>query len=224
MGPAGSGRSVAACVESWRVQIAVVLRRRFGVARHRHAGDEPAWADCGGSMPWTAGLVRARGDRRFRIAAAQRFCQRMAGLSRPIRCDDQQGSRRAWAAMPAAIMLAMAGALALASFAKAGAIDFPRRSAHAGRRRRRSECGLLDARADAGAGVCVRRHWPGADFVLAGGVTRRGQLASGMGVDAKCPRRWPRWVRLSACPGHSGRWRRARCCGGKCAPTACAAD
>ncbi len=76
------------------VQVAVVLRRRFGAARHRHAGDEPARrivahdAVDGGAVRCSARV----GD--FRAAAAQRVCQRMAGVSRAVRRGDEQAVLR----------------------------------------------------------------------------------------------------------------------------------
>jgi hydrogenase-4 component B len=169
------------------VQVAAVLRRRFGAARHGHAGDEPARRIVARDAV-DGRAVRARRGRRFGPAAAQWICQRMAGLSRAVRRGDEQRAS-AWAAMPAAIMLAMAGALALASFAKAGAVIFlgaPRTQAA----RTRTNA-AVDARADAGAGGRVRGDRPGAGFVLAGGRARGGKLASRLGgLRWKRPRRW----------------------------------
>ena len=81
LGPAGAGRGAAARLESRRVQGAAVLRRRLGAARHGHAGDEPARRTVARDAV-DGGAVRARLGRRFGSAAAQRVCQRMAGVSR----------------------------------------------------------------------------------------------------------------------------------------------
>ena len=100
-------------------------------ARHGHAGDEPARrivahdaVDCG--------AVRARIGRRVGSAAAQRICQRMAGVSRALRRSDEQGAigvgrhaRRDHAGD------GRGGGDG--EFRQGGSDDFPRRTAHAGR-------------------------------------------------------------------------------------------
>ncbi len=159
LGPAGAGRGAAACLESRLVQIAVVLWRRFGAARHRHAGNEPA-GRLVAAMPWTAGLVRARRDRDLRAAAAQRICQRMAGLSRPVRRGHEPEDPSAWIAMPAAICWRWPGPWRWRVSLKAGAVIFlgaPRTQAAEARPRMRP----ADARADAGAGRRLRGHRAG---------------------------------------------------------------
>ena len=82
----------------------------------------------------------------------------------------------------------------MASFAKAGAMIFlgaPRTQAAAQRARMRK----LDARADAGAGGCVRGARACANIILAGGVPRGGSVASRMDADWKRPRNCSTWGR-----------------------------
>ena len=77
----------AARVESRPVQGAAVFRRRLGVARHRHARDEPAGrAVAHDAVDGRLVCARCGGD--LRAAAAQRLRQRVARLSRPVRCHD----------------------------------------------------------------------------------------------------------------------------------------
>ena len=84
LGTTRVGGRVAARLESRLVQGAVVSWRRFGVARHRHARNEPA----GRALARDAvdgGIVRAGRDGHCRSAAAQRLRQRMAGVSGFVR-------------------------------------------------------------------------------------------------------------------------------------------
>ncbi len=149
-GTAGAGRRAAARVESRRVQIAVVLRRRFGAARHRHAGNEPA-GRTGADDAVDRRAVRARRHRRRRPAAAQRFCQRMAGLSRPVRRGDEQGSHPRGSPCPPSSCWRRPGPGA-GEFRQGRRDDFPRRAAHASRPLTRTNA------ATGCAGRCWR--WP----------------------------------------------------------------
>ena len=112
-----------ACLESRPVQGAVVLRRRLGAARHRHARDEPARrAVARDAVDGRAVRARRGGD--FRSAAAERFCQRVARLSRACSMPTISRGPSAWAAIPAAILLGVTGALALACFVKVCGVVF----------------------------------------------------------------------------------------------------
>ena len=206
VGPAGVGGGHAACLESWGVQIAVVFRRGLGAARHRHAGNEPAGRACGKPMPWTAGLFALGAVAVSGLPPLNGFVSEwMIYLGLFDATTSKTPS--AWAAMPAAILLAMAGALALAAFVKAGLGDFPRRAAHQDRGES-PRMRLVDARADAGdggrfvspSGWPPRLFWPAVSRAVgawhpawaAGSVARAvghaGRGASGTGR-AVCRRR-----------------------------------
>ena len=160
------------------LQVAAVLRRRLGAARHGHARDEPAGravardaVDGRAYSPWRGGDLGA--------AAAQRIRQRMAGLSRTVRRGGGREPRRL-GGHARGDRAGGGGRLALAGFVKAGAIVFlgaPRTQAGgAGARMRRGMRGPMLAL----AGVCVL-DWAGARLILAGAGARGGRLAPGVG-------------------------------------------
>ncbi len=85
-----------------------------------------------------------------------------------------------WAAVPAAILLGVTGALALACFVKVcGVVFFGRAAFGSGGTRARMR--LADARADAGARDVVRGHRPCAGAILAAGRAGSGGLAARLG-------------------------------------------
>src|SRR5436190_9257232 len=84
LGTRGVGGRTFARVESRFVQVALVLRRRLGVTRDRHTRAEQArWTLAIDAVDHHIVRVGRGGD--FRAAAAERLCQRMARLSRPVR-------------------------------------------------------------------------------------------------------------------------------------------
>jgi len=98
----------------------------FGAGSVLHATGKREMSRLGGlwrSMPWTAGLFAVGAVAVSGLPPLNGFVSEWfiyLGLFDAVATR----SAFAWAAMPAAIMLAMAGALALASFTKAGAIVF----------------------------------------------------------------------------------------------------
>jgi hydrogenase-4 component B len=98
----------------------------FGAGSVLHATGTREMSRLGGlwkTMPWTAGLFALGATAVSALPPLNGFVSEWTiylGLFGAVTSK----APAAWAAMPAAIMLAMAGALALASFAKAGAVIF----------------------------------------------------------------------------------------------------
>ena len=85
LGPAGAGRRRCCMCGTTGLFKSLLF---FGAGSVLHATGTREMSRLGGlwrAMPWTASLVRARRGGDFRAAAAQRICQRMAGVSRPVR-------------------------------------------------------------------------------------------------------------------------------------------
>jgi hydrogenase-4 component B len=129
----------------------------FGAGSVLHATGTREMSKLGGlwrTMPWTAGLFVLGSLAVSGLPPLNGFVSEWLVYLGLFDAATSKGPS-AWAAMPAAIMLAMAGALAMASFAKAGAMIFlgaPRTkvAAHA------HECGLgMRGPMLALAGVCV---------------------------------------------------------------------
>jgi hydrogenase-4 component B len=114
----------------------------FGAGSVLHATGTREMSRLGGLwriMPWTAGLFALGAVAVSGLPPLNGFISEWLIYLGLFDATTNKGSP-AWAAMPAAIMLAMAGALALSSFAKAGAMIFlgaPRTKAAAKAR----ECG-----------------------------------------------------------------------------------
>ena len=129
----------------------------FGAGSVLHATGTREMSKLGGlwrTMPWTAGLFVLGSLSVSGLPPLNGFVSEWLVYLGLFDAATSKGPS-AWAAMPAAILLAMAGALAMASFAKAGAMIFlgaPRTkvAAHA------HECGLgMRGPMLALAGVCV---------------------------------------------------------------------
>ena len=129
----------------------------FGAGSVLHATGTREMSRLGGlwrTMPWTAGLFVLGSLAVSGLPPLNGFVSEWLVYLGLFDAATSKGSA-AWAAMPAAIMLAMAGALAMASFAKAGATIFlgaPRTqvAAHA------HECGMgMRGPMLALAGVCL---------------------------------------------------------------------
>jgi len=129
----------------------------FGAGSVLHATGTREMSKLGGlwrTMPWTAGLFVLGSLAVSGLPPLNGFVSEWLVYLGLFDAATSKGTS-AWAAMPAAIMLAMAGALAMASFAKAGAMIFlgaPRTqvAAHA------HECGMgMRGPMLALAGVCV---------------------------------------------------------------------
>ncbi len=105
-------------------------------------------------MPWTAGLFALGAVAVSGLPPLNGFVSEWLVYLGLFGCATGKGAS-AWAAMPAAIMLAMAGALAMASFVKAGAMIFLGASRTQAAARAR-ECGtLMRAPMLALAGICL---------------------------------------------------------------------
>ena len=175
----------------------------FGAGSVLHATGTREMSRLGGlwrSMPWTAGMFALGSVAVSGLPPLNGFVSEWLiylGLF-----DAAAGKQpSAWVAMPAAIMLAMSGALALAAFAKAGAMMFlgAARTQTGGARPRMRR---VDARADARVGGRVPRARAGAEAVLAGAGERGAGVASGLGggggagavghAGVRCTARWPR--------------------------------
>jgi hydrogenase-4 component B len=129
----------------------------FGAGSVLHATGTREMSKLGGlwrPMPWTAGLFVVGSLAVSGLPPLNGFVSEWLVYLGLFDAATSQGPS-AWAAMPAAIMLAMAGALAMASFAKAGAMIFlgaPRTQAAA----HAHECGRgMRGPMLALAGVCV---------------------------------------------------------------------
>ena len=129
----------------------------FGAGSVLHATGTREMSRLGGlwrAMPWTAGLFALGSVAVSGLPPLNGFVSEWLVYLGLFDAVTSKGPS-AWAAMPAAIMLAMAGALALASFAKAGAMIFlgaPRTQAAA----HAHECGRwMRGPMLALAGVCV---------------------------------------------------------------------
>ena len=129
----------------------------FGAGSVLHATGTREMSKLGGlwrTMPWTTGLFALGSLAVAGLPPLNGFVSEWLVYLGLFDATVSKGSS-AWAAMPAAIMLAMAGALAMASFAKAGAMIFlgaprTRVAAHA------HECGLgMRGPMLVLAGVCV---------------------------------------------------------------------
>ena len=129
----------------------------FGAGSVLHATGTREMSRLGGlwrTMPWTAGLFVLGSLAVSGLPPLNGFVSEWLVYLGLFDAATSKGPA-AWAAMPAAILLAMAGALAMASFAKAGAMIFlgaPRTpvAAHA------HECGIgMRAPMLALAGLCV---------------------------------------------------------------------
>ena len=129
----------------------------FGAGSVLHATGTREMSKLGGlwrTMPWTAGFFVLGSLAVSALPPLNGFVSEWLVYLGLFDAATSKGPA-AWAAMPAAIMLAMAGALAMASFAKAGAMIFlgaPRTqvAAHA------HECGMwMRGPMLALAGVCV---------------------------------------------------------------------
>ena len=187
----------------------------FGAGSVLHATGTREMSRLGGlwrTMPWTAGLFALGAVAVSGLPPLNGFVSEWLiylGLFDAVTSK----APAAWAAMPAAIMLAMAGALALASFAKAGAMIFlgaPRTQAAA----QAHECGSwMRGPMLALAGVCVAiglapvLFWPAvarAVGELASGVGGGGSARAAGHAGLGSRRRWRFWS-----------WRRRRGCGGR---------
>ncbi len=116
-------------------------------------------------MPWTATLFAIGGGGDFRLAAAQWLRQRMAGLSRFIRCDN--GARASGVGCHSSGDSARSHwRTGTGLFCKGVRRDvFGRAAFQGGAARPRKWC--IDARPHAFAGSGMRRHRPRARFLLA---------------------------------------------------------
>jgi hydrogenase-4 component B len=129
----------------------------FGAGSVLHATGTREMSRMGGlwrAMPWTAGLFALGALAVSGLPPLNGFVSEWLIYLGLFDATTSKGTS-AWAAMPATIMLAMAGALALASFVKAGAMIFlgaPRTQASANAH----ECGnLMRGLMLALAGICV---------------------------------------------------------------------
>jgi hydrogenase-4 component B len=129
----------------------------FGAGSVLHATGTREMSRLGGlwrTMPWTAGLFALGAIAVSGLPPLNGFVSEFLIYLGLFDATTSKGTS-AWAAMPAAIMLAMAGALALASFLKAGAMLFlgaPRTQAAAQAR----ECGnWMRGPTLALAGICA---------------------------------------------------------------------
>ena len=129
----------------------------FGAGSVLHATGTREMSRLGGlwrAMPWTAGLFALGSVAVSGLPPLNGFVSEWLVYLGLFDAVTSKGPS-AWAAMPAAIMLAMAGAVAMASFAKAGAMIFlgaPRTQAAA----QAHECGnWMRGPMLALAGVCV---------------------------------------------------------------------
>ena len=98
----------------------------FGAGSVLHATNTREMSRLGGlwhNMPWTAGLFALGSAAVAGLPPLNGFVSEWLVYFGLFDAVTERGAS-AWAAMPAAIMLAMAGALAMASFAKAGAMIF----------------------------------------------------------------------------------------------------
>ena len=144
----------------------------FGAGSVLHATGTREMSRLGGlwrAMPWTAGLFALGRGGDLRAAAAQRFRQRVAGVSRAVRRRDSSPGASAWGAIPAVDAAGhdrRAGAGVLRQGVRRGV---PRRAAFAGGGTG-ARMRAVDARRDAGAGGRLRGHRPGAGRLLAGGA------------------------------------------------------
>ncbi|NOS71841.1 MAG: NADH-quinone oxidoreductase subunit H [Verrucomicrobia bacterium] len=129
----------------------------FGAGSVLHATGTREMSKLGGlwrTMPWTTGLFLLGSVAVSSLPPLNGFVSEWLVYLGLFDAATSKGTA-AWAAMPAAIMLAMAGAIAMASFAKAGAMIFlgsPRTRAA----EQAHECGnFMRAPMLALAGVCV---------------------------------------------------------------------
>src|ERR1035437_778598 len=140
----------------------------FGAGSVLHATGTREMSRLGGlwrTMPWTAGLFALGSIAVSGLPPLNGFVSEWLIYLGLFDAVTSKGSS-AWAAMPAAIMLAMAGAMAMASFAKAGAMIFlgaPRTQAAA----QAHECGnwmrgpmLALARVCVAIGLAPILFWP----------------------------------------------------------------
>src|SRR5258706_9089685 len=85
MGPTCVGRRFSAYLESWFVQVTAVFLGWLGMACHWYSRDEPTGRFMAGNA-MDDDFVRARGNRDFWFAAAERLRKRVGGFPWVILC------------------------------------------------------------------------------------------------------------------------------------------
>ena len=151
----------------------------FGAGSVLHATGTREMSRLGGlwrTMPWTAGLFALGAAAISGLPPLNGFVSEWLVYLGLFDATISRGPS-AWAAIPAAILLGMTGALALACFVKVCGVVFlgaPRSNAAA----RAHECGPAMRGAMVVAGGRVRGDWAGARPFLAGHVARGGCVAS----------------------------------------------
>jgi hydrogenase-4 component B len=161
----------------------------FGAGSVLHATGTREMSRLGGlwrTMPWTAGLFVLGAIAVSGLPPLNGFVSEWLVYLGLFDAAASKGSS-AWAALPAAILLAMAGAMALASFAKAGAMIFLG-AARTQVAANAHECGMgMRGPMLALAGVCVMiglaptLFWPGVSRAVAS------WRSAGPAVDAPVP-------------------------------------